>query len=165
MIEKWKDVVGYEGLYQVSNIGSIKSLKFGKEKLLKQSKSKVGYLTVVLYKNGKQKTHYIHKLVAMSFLNHKPSNYNLVIDHVDNNKENNNLTNLQIITHRKNASKDKKGYTSDYIGVFWCNTNKKWVSRIRLEDTKKHLGYFQNEIDAHLAYQKELNNIQAGFKR
>ena len=67
--EIWKPIKGYEGLYQVSNFGRVKSLKFGKEKILKQSiDKKTGYLHVVLCKNGILKTYYVHRLVAEAFI-------------------------------------------------------------------------------------------------
>jgi hypothetical protein len=54
--EIWKEVVGYEGLYQVSNLGRVKSLKFGKEKTLRAGKTQKGYLVVVLWKDAKSKS-------------------------------------------------------------------------------------------------------------
>ena len=93
--EIWKDVPGYESLYQVSSLGRVKSLQryvnnnggkqLLKERLLKFGLSK-GYYNVVLYKNKKNKNIKVHKLVAMAFLNHKPNGYELVIDHINNNK-------------------------------------------------------------------------------
>lgn len=161
MIEDWKEIQGYNGLYLVSNIGNVKNSKT--QRVLSQSENGVGYLTVSLYLNGKKKTHSVHKLLAMSFLNHIPCGYEFVVDHIDNNKKNNVLSNLQIVSNRENASKDRKNGTSNFVGVSYCNTNKKWVSRIRVNDKRIHLGYFEKEIEAHYAYKKELKNIQAGF--
>ena len=64
--EIWKDIKGYEGLYQVSNFGRVKSLKFGKEKILKPLKFTKGYLGVRLYKDLAVKTITIHRLVVRS---------------------------------------------------------------------------------------------------
>ena len=92
--EIWKPIKGYEGLYQVSNFGRVKSLKFGKEKILKQSKNKkTGYLHVVLCKNGILKTFRVHRLVAEAFLDN-PNNLPCV-NHKDENKTNNNVDNLE----------------------------------------------------------------------
>lgn len=74
MNEIFKDVPGYEGLYQVSNLGRVKSLHYQKEKILKPSEQKWGYLNVHLCKNGKRRTFKIHRLVAESFLLN-PNNY------------------------------------------------------------------------------------------
>jgi hypothetical protein len=158
-METYKYIPNYEGIYQVSNLGNVKSLKFGYEKILKGGLSKGRYLTVSLNKNGNRKTYYIHKLVAMTFLNHKPKNHTLVIDHIDNNKLNNKLSNLQIITHRENSSKDKKGCYSKYTGVTWRKNRNKWQSSIKTNGVVKYLGNFKKEYDAHLAYQKALKEI------
>ena len=127
MQEIWKEVKGYDGIYEVSNLGNVKSvdrivLNKGKYPFLKNGKiikkriSTTGYYIITLCKNGVVKTFEVHKLVAMAFLNHKPNGHKLVIDHIDNNPLNNNLTNLQIISNRKNTSKDK---TSKYNGVYF----------------------------------------------
>ena len=90
--EYWKPVVGYEGLYEVSNWGRVKSLKFGKERILKQS-IRHGYYIVCLSKNGIVKSYYVHRLVAEVFLPN-PNNYKEV-NHKDENKTNNVVTNLE----------------------------------------------------------------------
>lgn len=91
--EIWKDILGYEGLYQVSNFGRVKSLKFGKERILKLTKDKDGYLIVNLYKNNKSKTFKVHRLVAEAFI---PNPDNLPqVNHKDEDKSNNILSNLE----------------------------------------------------------------------
>jgi len=171
MKEIFKDVPNYEGIYQVSNLGKVKSLSRTiirsngykitiKEKILKAYISTNNYLLVKLYKDKKCKTFQVHQLVAMAFLNHKPDGYKLVVDHIDNNSLNNNVDNLQIVTNRYNASKDRKGYSSKYVGVYFFKSRKKWVSQIQINGTTKHLGIFHNEYDAYLAYQKALETIK-----
>jgi hypothetical protein len=160
-MEKFKDIPNYKGLYQVSNLGRVKSLKrknVRMNRLLKPSLRK-GYFKVTLCKNGQQKAFDIHQLVAIAFLNHKPNNYVLVVDHIDNKPLNNNVENLQIITHRKNTSKDRKGGSSKYVGVCWRKQCKKWDSRIQLKGIRKYLGLFTDEHMAHLAYEKALKEI------
>lgn len=110
MEEIWKDIEGYEGLYQVSNMGRIKSLERYKEnhgKLQKvEEKIKTiniknsGYQFVQLYKNNKYKNLMVHRLVAQAFIpnvNNKPQ-----INHIDGNKLNNNVTNLEYCTNSEN---------------------------------------------------------------
>ena len=93
MKEIWKDKKDYEGLYMVSNWGRVKSIKFGKERILKLTKDKDGYLIVNLYKNNKSKTFKVHRLVAEAFL---PNSYNLPqVNHKDENPQNNIVTNLE----------------------------------------------------------------------
>lgn len=100
--EIWKDILGYEGLYQVSNFGRVKSLKFGKERILKPGINKYGYLHVVLSKNNKQKNFYVHRLVAEAFISN-PHNYPCV-NHKDENPLNNNVENLEWCTASYNSN-------------------------------------------------------------
>jgi hypothetical protein len=154
MEEIWKDIPVYEGIYQVSNLGRIKSLKFGKEKILNGWIRRDGYIAVNLMYN-KRKTYRLHQLIAITFLNHKPNGHKIVVDHIDNNKLNNRLDNLQLVSQRFNSSKDRKG-SSKYTGVSWNKKRKKYESQIVINNKRKYLGLFENEYDAHLAYQNKL---------
>lgn len=95
--EEWRDIKGYEGLYQVSSLGRVKTLnyrKHGREKILKPIIHKyTGYCVIGLTKENKQKQYKIHRLVAEAFLNN-PNNYP-VINHKDEDKTNNNINNLE----------------------------------------------------------------------
>ena len=91
--EVWKDIVGYEGLYQVSDKGRVRSLKFGKERILRSRRDGCGYLQVILCKNGEMKTFRIHRIVAQAFIlnpNNLPE-----VNHKDENKINNSVENLE----------------------------------------------------------------------
>ena len=158
-MEKFKDIPNYEGIYQVSNLGNVKSLKYNKEIILSSGFNKGGYLVVVLRKNNNVKTFYVHTLVATTFLKHNSDGYKLIVDHIDNDKSNNRLDNLQLTTQRKNISKDRKNKTSKYTGVHWSKSANKWTSQIRIKGKAKHLGLFINEYDAHLTYQKEVKDL------
>ena len=95
--ELWKDIPGYEGLYQVSNYGRIKSFKLKKERILKLRQSRCGYLLVVLYNFEHQsKCYSVHRLVAQCFV--KNPNNKLTVNHKDENKLNNNANNLEWLT-------------------------------------------------------------------
>lgn len=90
--EQWRPVEGYEELYAVSNFGRVKSLKFGKEKIMKPNKVK-GYLQVHLSRNGKVEYFYVHRLVATAFI---PNPEGLPeINHKDENPSNNVVTNIE----------------------------------------------------------------------
>lgn len=86
-MEQWRDIIGYEGLYQVSDLGRVKSLKFGKERVLVGRKNRGGYICVDLYKDRKGKTCTVHRLVAEAFI---PNPDNLPeVNHRDEDKTNN----------------------------------------------------------------------------
>lgn len=92
-IEEWRDIKGFEGLYQVSNLGRVKSLKFGKERILKPRKTNIGYLQVWLYKDVRKKCYMVHVLVANAFL---PNPDNLPeVNHINEIKTDNRVDNLE----------------------------------------------------------------------
>jgi len=160
-MEIFKDIPGYEGMYQVSNLGRVKSLKCNREKILKLGVNNRGYLRVGLCNRGKIKTIQIHQLVAIAFLNHTPDGtMKIVVDHKDNDKLNNRLSNLQLISTRENSSKDKKGGTSKYTGVSWVKERNKWKSQITINGKIKRLGYFNSEEEASKYYQDALKSIE-----
>ena len=166
-MEIWKDIKGYEGYYQVSNLGRVKSLdrivnysnggkRFCKGIVLNKNYDSKRYHIVRLSKRGTSKTSKVHQLVAIAFLNHTPSGNKLVVNHIDFNKTNNNLYNLEIVTNRENCNKNHLKSKSKYTGVSWNKLKSKWASRIYIKGKSKWIGYFKEEIEAHLAYQKEL---------
>lgn len=161
-IEVWKDIPTFEGLYQVSNLGNVRSLNYRNKRVIKKLSKSInarGRYRVNLCKNGKSWGNTkIHQISAMAFLNHKPCGHKLVVDHKDNNKLNDRLYNLQIITQRLNSSKDTKG-TSKYTGVCWNKKLGKWQGSIMVNGIIKNLGYFTDEKKAAQAYQNELKKI------
>ena len=94
-VEIWKDIEGYQGLYQVSNWGNVKSFERNGTKgcILKPSKTK-GYLRVVLCKNNICKTFSVHRLVALTFLENDNPTEKTQVNHLDENKQNNHVSNL-----------------------------------------------------------------------
>ena len=163
MKEIFKNIPGYEEMYQVSNLGRVKSLKrFAviEDKILNPCVSGNGYKIVMLRKHRKGKAFSLHQLVAIAFLNHNPNRHEIVVDHLDSDKTNNNVNNLQLITNRENCSKDRKKGSSKYIGVSWSNARKKWIAAIQINGLDKNLGGYVNEIDAANAYQKALKEIE-----
>lgn len=100
--EIWKDVVGYDGLYQVSNLGRVKSVGsyYHKEIILKEQFFKQGYSKTTLYKKGKPKSFKTHRLVALAFI-HNPEN-KPQINHKDGNKSNNCVDNLEWVSAKEN---------------------------------------------------------------
>jgi len=157
-MEIWKSIEGYED-YEVSNLGRVKSFKVNKVKIMKGTVNSLGYYRVKLSRNKKNKIFNVHVLMAKAFFNHTPDgNKGLVVDHIDNNKLNNKLDNLQLISNRENLSKDRSG-ASKHTGVSWYKARSKWLAGIRINGVRKHLGYFINEEEASKAYQKALKEL------
>lgn len=106
--EEWKDIPNYEGLYQVSNLGRVKSLEkidaLGhrlKEKILKPQINR-GYYRVNLYKNSIQKNYRVHRLVWEAFNGQIPKGYE--VNHINEIKSDNRLSNLNLMTHKENVN-------------------------------------------------------------
>lgn len=104
-MEEWKDIQGYEGLYQVSNYGRVKSLgneKKRNDKILKAQTKKNMYKQIGLHKDGIEKKYLIHRLVAQAFIPN-PNNYKEV-NHKDENPSNNNVFNIEWCSSSYNAN-------------------------------------------------------------
>lgn len=147
-VEVWKGIKGYEGIYKVSNLGNVKSLKrltniHGKEtwiyseKLLKPSKDKKGYLIVNLYKNKKCKSMKVHRLVALAFL--KNPEFKRCVCHYDNNTSNNKIDNLYWGTDKENQKQAwDDGLHKNLISVYSVDENGKRVKyKSQSEASKK----------------------------
>ena len=164
--EIWKDIIGYENLYQISNYGNIKSINKGRfyNKNLKCQKNHKGYLTITLTKNNYRKNFKIHQLVAISFLNHTPCGMKKVIDHIDNNKLNNSVKNLQITDCHKNHYFVKNNIKkSKYKWIYY--ENNKWRVRIYTKDKRINLGVFDTEIEAIEKLKNHLNSAKHYHKQ
>lgn len=144
--------------YEVSNLGRVKSLKFGNEKILKATLNHEGYKRVGLYKNKKQKYFKVHQLVAMAFLGHTPNGHTMVVNHIDHNRVNNNIDNIEIVTARANSSHKKVKGSSNYTGVSFVISRGRWSAGIKINGKSIFLGYFDSEIEASNAYQNALLN-------
>lgn len=170
MEEIWKDVVGYEGSYLISNFGRVKSIEriifTGRryypvnERILVQTANWHGYLCVALVLNGKLKTKVVHQMVAESFLNHVRCGHKLVINHIDFNKNNNRLDNLEIVTTRENTNQKHIPHSSKYVGV--TKIGDKWYSHISHKRKNIYLGTFDNEEEASLYRENALIAINNG---
>ena len=158
MNEIWKDIPEYEGIYQINNFGIVKRIERKskyrknvkiKEKIIKEYIGTWGYKMVSLYKNNHQKTEFVHRLIAKTFIQN-PNNYP-VINHKDGNKLNNNINNLEWCTVSHN---NKEAYR---IGIKKPRVNAKKILQLTKDnkiikewnsasEVQKKLGYSQGNI-------------------
>lgn len=143
MEELWKDIEGYEGLYQVSSLGRVKSVKKVdnlnrkvEEKILKPGNNDRGYLQVSLYKNGKVKRYYVHRLVAQAFIPNDIPERNC-IDHIDTNTQNNTIQNLRWCTSKENNNNE---LTKKHFSEAMKGENNPMYGKHHSEETKRKLG-------------------------
>lgn len=146
--EEWRDIKGFEGLYQVSNMGRVKSLcrtvrantcgtRVLSEKILQECKNASGYMLVVLCKNGKHFSMMVHRLVAETFI---PNLQNYVeVNHKDENKLNNNANNLEWCNRVYNANYG--------TGVERC-ARKKWKAVEMVDENNCMVKVFQSAKEA-----------------
>ena len=133
MKEIWKDIPNYEGYYQASNLGMVRSLdrtvitsngqkKFCKGRVMNGSVNK-GYNRTVLYIDGVGRYLKFSQIVAMTFLDHNPNGHKLVVDHINGDKSDDRVENLRIVTKRANTStcfrSNRDSFTSGHAGVYW----------------------------------------------
>lgn len=146
MIEIWKR---YDERYEVSSFGNVRN----ENGVLKLSVNVHGYYICKI--NSKVKI--VHQLVAICFLDHVPCGMKIVVDHVDNNKLNNRVDNLQLTSNRLNCSKDRK---TDFTGVF--KNRNRFQSKIRFNNKVIYLGEFDTPEEASEHYKKALQSIENG---
>jgi hypothetical protein len=177
---EWRGVYGYKDLYEVNNIGVVRSInriiksyekrtgcylcnRMLKGRVLKTFLNEHGYMSCTLSKNGKTRTFEVHRLVAFSFFGH-PKHSGLVTDHINGKKTDNNIKNLRFVTSRENTTTcfkvNSKKLTSQYVGVCWKEDRRRWRALITINGKQKELGLYQSELDAAAAYQKALKSLQ-----
>jgi len=167
MQEIWKNIEPFEGKYRISNFGRIKTQdawvknkngkRFVKGIVRKTTKRSDGYIMTAFYFNGKRSSDYVHRLVWRYFGNNKEPNRKIVIDHKDDNKSNNLISNLHLIPTRDNTTKGmlkKKNRRSKYVGAYWREQRKHWFAKILWNNKNIYLGSFKTEAEAGFAYLK-----------
>lgn len=107
--EQWRDIEGYDGMYQVSDLGRVRSLKFGKVRVLRPGKHRQGYLQVALCQDGKQKSVYVHRLVAQAFIENDDES-KTDINHINECKSDDRAVNLEWCT---------ASYNNAYNDLYW----------------------------------------------
>lgn len=152
--EIYKDVEGFEGLYKVSNYGKVLSVR--RRKFLKPDTDKDGYKVVQMsYKQNVLRVK-VHRLVFYTF--NPDADKSLQINHIDNVPHNNNLWNLEAVNHRENSAYrfSHRKTSSKYRGVTRAIRDNTWRAQIQVNKKKTHLGHFNCETAAYIAYLKAL---------
>lgn len=127
--EIWKDIKGYEGLYQVSNLGNVRSYHSGEWRLLTNVINRCGYKQYLFYKNGKRKNMRGNRLVAEAFI---PNPDNLpIINHKDENPSNNSVENLEWSTHKYNMNYGNRPFIGRAKCIKQVDENGNIVGRFR----------------------------------
>ena len=132
-MEEWKDIEDFEGLYQVSNLGNVKSLprRTTSGRILKIYTDVNMYSVIALCKDGKSKNTKVHLIVAKHFVEN-PENKPF-IDHINQDKTDNRAENLRWCSHSENHFNipKRQGCSSKYKGVTWDKWNNKWKSSVK----------------------------------
>jgi hypothetical protein len=158
--EEWRDAVGFEGFYQVSCRGRVKSLSrsayngagyfFTKERIIKPFAIN-GYLYFKGCKRGKKKNESIHRLVALTFLQ-SPKRERIHVNHKDLNRGNNCIENLEWVTQQENHTHQQKHRSKK--GYVFCKDKKKFRVAIRCPGVMVYLGQFETKEEAQACYFK-----------
>ena len=159
-MEEYKIIKDFEN-YSVSNLGNIKNNKT--DRILKPQIDTQGYYNVKLYINGKSFNKNIHKLVAESFI---PNPFNKkCIDHINNDRLNNNVNNLRYVTYQENSmnSKLSSKNSSKYKGITYDKQRNKWMSYIQINGKLKNLGRFDKIEDAVNCRVKKAKEVYGEF--
>jgi hypothetical protein len=153
-MENYRDIPGYEGKYAVSNLGNVKILKTGK--ILRCGLTR-NYLNVSLFANSARKVFGVHQLVAITFLNHKPDGtHKIVVDHINGDKLDNRLENLQLITQRENITKSKPKRD---LPTCVYKVGNKFRVRANINGVFKSIGTFNTIEEASAAYQEAISKL------
>ncbi|HEV8525455.1 MAG TPA: NUMOD4 domain-containing protein [Terriglobales bacterium] len=173
MAEHWRDVPGYEGLYQVSDQGRVRSAtrKGTKGGLKKQRLHKyldrptpVAYYVVNLEGHRQRGVYRVHRLVAMAFLGLQPHQQ---VDHINRDTLDNRLSNLRVCTNAQNRlnSKQRSNSKAPYKGISYDKRSGKWRARIQVNGKTTWLGRFDTPEDARDAYRDAAVKHHGEFAR
>lgn len=142
----WVEIPGFEGFYKISSEGVVRNTKTGKTRKL--SKNGNGYLKINLSRNGLKKTFLHHRLVAICFIPREEGKK--VVNHINGDRSDNRIENLEWVTQRENIthSKKKNQGNSQYVGVCWHKTAKKWQAQLTVNGKPCYIGSYTTEIEA-----------------
>lgn len=168
MTEVWENIKGYEGLYQVSNIGRVKALRkivhynnaqrTQEERIMRPEVIKKGYLRVLLCFKGTQKHQQVHRLVYSAFKGDIPEG--ILINHKDLDKKNNCIDNLELMTNRQNAHHYRRSVGRSLpLGV--SKVRNKYKAVIQINKKAIRLGVYDTPEQAGAVFQKAIIDFNA----
>jgi len=166
--EEWRDCVGFEGRYQVSNLGNVRSLdrvlSDGRKRKGQMMNTRIGtkgYVKVGLRDGVRQHTFNVHRLVALAFLDGVAEEK--VVDHIDGNKTNNKASNLRWVSQTVNLTNRKNCHTlSGETGIEYRSDmakSKPWLARVKIKGKTHNLGYYAEKQDAVSARNKFIEGM------
>jgi hypothetical protein len=170
----WRPVKGFEGSYHISNYGEVKSLgrqilfkrynpklkRWHRERIMKPSVTKQGYLKVQLFDNCDYTIKAVAHLVWDAFGDKPRDGHRLQVDHKDGDCANNRIDNLQLLTNRANTSKGwRQNGKKLPTGVSWDKSKGRYVTSIRIDGHNYHLGRYKTAELASAVYQNKLKQI------
>lgn len=164
-MEIWKEIKGFDFTYLISNYGNVQKIKNEQSTFLKIYDNGIGYKMVVLRLNKKNKMQYVHRLVAKHFLDN-PNNFREV-NHIDFDKANNNLSNIEWCDRQKNMDHyynkfgairkkvtkqrirfNNNSYINPTYSIDLFKSNNKYRLRVRINGERKHIGFFNTYDEA-----------------
>lgn len=158
-METFKKLWQFNGDYSVGTHGTILSHKRKNDLVLKTRFNGNGYKQVNLSHEGKEYTYKVHVLVAIAYLNHERQGMKRIIDHINDDKTDNRVENLRIVSNRQNLTKRKRGFGSKHIGVTYNYRYNCFQARIHVDGNRVHLGIFKDEDEAGKMYEFARNNL------
>lgn len=173
-LEIWKDIPEYEGMYQCSSFGQVRSLdridcrnRRINGTTMKQNKCSTGYIAISLWKNGIRKDIKAHQLVAMCFFNHTQCGYSLVVNHKNGNRIDNNVENLEVVTARYNSQHSSQmrvdSKSSIYTGVVYREKLNTYQVAITINGERIYIGAYKDELEASDVYLSAVSAHEKGL--
>lgn len=168
MIEIWKPIDEFNGVFEVSNFGSVRRLKSSRFHILTATKNHRGYLRVCMSFKNKTYARSVHRLVAEAFISKEKGMS--IVNHIDGNKINNNYSNLEWTTQQKNhlhalsleSTQRCKYPRGAYQRIYRRKDGtitKVWYAQIVFKNKKKKLGTFNSKREAQLAFKNSFENL------
>lgn len=174
-VEQWRPVRGYQGFYEVSDLGRVRSVdrvvgqrpngpRLVRGRVLSPATDSGGYQGVALCKYGTQRTERVHRLVIEAFAGAAPG---MVTDHINGDRTDNRLANLRAATSSQNGM--NKGLlahsTTGFKGVTFYHRDRNWRAYIKVDRRQRHLGYYADAESAARAYDDAARELHGEFAR